>query len=313
MINSPKVSIIILNWNGVDDTIDCIESMKKVTYQNYNIVVLDNGSSGKDAETLKEKYGDSIHLLISKKNLGFPVGCNTSIKYAFEQGATYVLLLNNDVIVDPDFLTQLVNISESDSNIGIVGSKIYYYAFPNRIQAVGGTINWFTGYINVYGEEEDKGQFDQIAERDFVWGTSLLLKKAVVEKIGYIDPYFFFGVEEYDYCTRAKRAGFKIVYAPKSKVWHKFGASRAKLPQYPDTQAVFKNERGFANYKYYYRLFHTFCPPVLFIFPFFNCTVLRVELIGRLFRLIKNGEWDIINNALTRRFSNIFRDSNKSD
>lgn len=300
-MNYPKVSIIILNWNGFEDTIECIESLKKITYPNYEIVVADNASSGDDVRILKEKYGDYIHMIANDQNYGFPEGNNIGMRYALGKGTDYLLLLNNDVIVDCEFLSKLVKVAEDDASIGIVGSKIYYYHRPNRIQAAGGKIRWWLGDIKVYGEQEDVGQYDYIAERDFVYGTSFLIKKAVIDKISFMDPYFFFSVEEYDYCTRAKRAGFKVMYVSQSKVWHKAGASKAKLPQFPETQSLIKKKMGFGEYKYYCRLFRTYCTPVLFIFPFFCCVVLRISLVRTLFELIWCGDWQTIKRGVVSR------------
>jgi GT2 family glycosyltransferase len=287
----PKVSIIILNWNGLTDTIECLESLKKITYPNSEVVIVDNASRGNDVQVLQEKFGDYVHLIQNDRNYGFPEGCNIGMRYALTKGADYLLLLNNDTVVDPEFLTEMVKVAEADPSIGITGSKIYYYYEPNRIQAAGGKINWWLGYIDTYGREDDTGQYDTIAERDYLYGTSFLIKKDVIEKISFMDPFFFFGVEEYDYCTRASRAGFKVVYVPGSKVWHKAGASSAKLPDHPETLRLIRKSSGRGEYKYYYRLFRKHGPPVLFVFPFFGAAVLQLSLWRAAIRLARRGEW----------------------
>ncbi|MGB8707155.1 MAG: glycosyltransferase family 2 protein [Dehalococcoidia bacterium] len=307
-MKQPKISIILLNWNGFEDTAECLESLKKITYPNYEVIVVDNASSGDDVRILKAKYGDYIHVIANDQNYGYAEGNNIGMRYAIEKGTDYLLILNNDTVVDSEFLTELAKVAESDASIGIAGSKIYYYRRPNRIQAAGGKIIWWLGYIDIYGEEEDVGQYDDIAERDFVFGTSFLLKKAVIDKISFLDPYFFFGVEEYDYCTRAKRAGFKIVYVPQSKIWHKAGASRAKMPQYPETQEVIKKKMGPGYYKYYYRLYRTYCPPVLFILPL----ILQLSLVGTLLLLIWQGDWQRIKRGIAERLRFLFRVPSKS-
>jgi GT2 family glycosyltransferase len=150
-----------------------------------------------------------------------------------------------------------------------------------------------------------------MAERDFLYGTSFLIKKAVIDKISFMDPYFFFSVEEYDYCTRAKRAGFKVMYVPQSKIWHKGGASSAKLPQFPETQSLLKKKGGAGEYKYYYRLFRTHCPPVLFVFPFFFCMV-WLSLLGQLVRLLWRRDWQAIKRVVAKRMSPLLRVTSKS-
>ena len=297
----PKVSIITLNWNGLEDTIECLESLRKITYPDYEIIVVDNGSKGNDAQVLQERFGNYIHLIKNDKNYGFAEGNNIGIRYALNNcQPDYILLLNNDTVVDPEFLTEMIKVAEGRPSIGITGSKIYYYYQPNRIQAVGGKINWWLGDIETYGEEEDIGQYDNIAERDYVFGTSFLIKKAVIQKISLIDPFFFLGMDEYDYCTRARRADFKVVYVPSSKLWHKAGASKAKLPYYPKTLEVIRKKSGRAMYKYYYRLFRNYCPPVLFVFPFLGAVVFRIDLWRRAIQLIRRGEWQALKQAVKR-------------
>ncbi len=263
---SPKVYIIILNWNGLDDTIECLESLKNIPYPTYEVVVVDNASSGNDVEILRQRYGGYIHLIANDKNYGFSEGNNIGIRYALETGCDYVLLLNNDTVVDPEFLTELVRVAESDAAIGIEGSKVYYYDPPNRLHTVGGKIHWCWGIITHWGDVDDKGQFDQVAQRDYVFATAMLIRRKVIESISLLDSTFFFGIEEYDYCARATKAGFKVLYVPTSRVWHKVGASRKKLPDYPETQKQIEKETGTMLYKHFYKVFrkHT---PLLFL-PF---------------------------------------------
>jgi GT2 family glycosyltransferase len=289
-MSNPRVTIIILNWNGLEDTIECLESLKKITYPNYELVIVDNASSGDDIKILRERYGDYIHVIANDKNYGFPEGCNIGMKYALSKGTDYMLLLNNDVIVDPEFLSNLIEVGEHDSSIGILGSKIYYYDRPNEIQGAGGRIRWWLGVIEIYRCENDIGQFDEIAERDFLFGTSFLVKKAVIDKISFMDPYYFFGPEEYDICERAKRAGFKVVYVPQSKIWHKSGASRAKLGSFPETADLIKNKAGNREYKYYYRFFRTYGHPIFYIVPF----ILNVTHGGVVLLAIWHRDWKVI-------------------
>jgi len=270
MTEYPKVSIVMLNWNGIADTIECIESLKKITYPQYEIIVIDNASSGNDVELLSEQYRNQITVIANDQNYGFPGGCNIGMRRALSENIPYVLLLNNDTVVDPEFLTEMIRVAESNNTIGMVGSKIYLYYKRTVMQAVGGKIRWWLGDIETYGEnEEDRGQWDAIAERDFVYGTSFLIKRGVIEKIGFMDTFFFFGIEEMDYCTRAKRAGFKIIYVPTSKVWHKVGADSSKFSEYPETFKIVRN-RGYRQSKYYFRLFKNHCPPVLYLIPFIS-------------------------------------------
>ena len=241
---NPKVSIIILNWNGLDDTVHCLESLEKITHLNYDIIVVDNGSKGNDAEILREKFKDYIHIIENDKNYGFAEGCNIGIRYALKNSAPdYILLLNNDTTVAPDFLAEMVKIAESDPLIGIAGPKIYFYDVPNKIQSVGAQIDWRKGQSFSFGQHEiDTGQFDEIREVDWVYGCALLIKRTTIEDIGLLDPAYFAYVEEVDWCVRCKKSGYKVVCIPKAKIWHKghFAPDRmSELPYYYMTRNQF--------------------------------------------------------------------------
>jgi GT2 family glycosyltransferase len=220
---NPKVSIIILNWNDLDYTVHCLGSLENITHPNYDIIVVDNGSKGNDAEILREKFKDYIHIIENDKNYGFAEGCNIGMRYALKNSAPdYILLLNNDTTVAPDFLAEMVKIAESDPLIGIAGPKIYFSDEPNKIQSVGGRINWCNGNLSLIGcLEIDKGQFDGMREVDWVSGCALLIKRTTIKDIGLLDPAYFRVMEEVDWCVRCKKSGYKVVFIPKAKIWHK--------------------------------------------------------------------------------------------
>jgi GT2 family glycosyltransferase len=225
----PKVAIVILNWNGLQDTLECLESLKTIVYPNCVIVVIDNGSKGNDAEIIKEKFGDFVFVIEEETNLGFTGGCNVGIRWALHSGAKYVLLLNNDVVVDVNFLTELVNVAQNDVQIGIVGPKAYYYDQPKKIAyAGGGNVNFWTGNVSFIGKNAtDDGRFDNIAEVDFVGGSALLIKEETIKRIGLLNEMYFAYYEETEWCTKARKAGFKVVYVPKARIWDK-GPKRRK-------------------------------------------------------------------------------------
>ena len=219
----PKVSIIILNWNGLKDTIECLESLRKITYPNYEVIVVDNGSEGNDADVLEEKYKDYIKVIRNKENLGFTGGNNVGIKYAMEKGSEFFLILNNDVVVKEDFLEPLVEDMLKDKKIGIIGPVSYCYGSLELFSS-GRKINYWKGNFKGIDLFQNKKEVDSLA------GCCLLVKKEVVEKIGYFyEPYFLI-FEETEYCLRAKRAGFKIVCEPRSKIWHKVGSTIRRFP-----------------------------------------------------------------------------------
>lgn len=219
----PNVSIIVLNWNGLEDTIECLESIKKITYPNYEIIVVDNGSRGNDAQVIQERSSDYIQLIRNDRNYGYTGGNNIGIRYALDNSlADYFLILNNDTVVAPDFITQMVKVAESDPSIGIVGPKIYFHNFPNRIQSAGVMTSMWTGRSRMIGRKQiDTGKFDVQSEVDYVSGCCLLIKKQLIKKVGLFDESYFCYCEETDYCFRAERAGYKTIYAPMAKIWHK--------------------------------------------------------------------------------------------
>ncbi len=216
-MSNKKVSIVILNWNNIDDSIEVLESLKKVTYSNYQIILVDNGSKEPEGDLLKEKY-PYIELFKNPENFGFTGGCNTGIKEAMEDNSDYVLLLNNDIKVSPNFLDLLVAEAESDPKIGIVGPKLYFYDRPKEIAFGGGSINLFTGEAKHLKLEEKQ-------EVDYIEGSSMLIKAELLEKIKGLDEEYFSYWEDADFCVKTRKEGYKIVYQPKAELWHKVSSS----------------------------------------------------------------------------------------
>lgn len=231
MLDYPKVSIVILNWNGYHDTVECLESLRKIKYPNYNVIVVDNGSNGNDAELLKEKYSSYIDLLNNKINKGYANGVNIGILYAREHySPEFFLLLNNDTIVANDFINQMVKVACDEQIIGMVGPMVYFYGSLNKIESVGGILDMWTGQaqLNNHGQT-DTGQFSNMKIADW-FGSCLLLKSSVIKTVGLWDEDYFVYWEDVDYGIRVKKAGYKIVCAQDAKIWHK-GAASVSLRQ----------------------------------------------------------------------------------
>ena len=220
-MNYPKVYAITLSYDRKEDTIEFLESLKKMTYPNYEILVVENGSSDDSAKAIKEKFPE-VSLIEIKKNVGYSRGFNIGLEFAYTKGADYFLILNNDTVVDPEALTELVETAQRYDDTGFVTGKVYFYKDPSKIQTagrfndgtklVGGHVGW---------GEDDVGQCDEEKKYDFVDDVFLLVKKEVYEKIGGYDESFFIAWEEADWCVRVRRAGFKIFYSPKAKIRHK--------------------------------------------------------------------------------------------
>jgi hypothetical protein len=236
----PKVSIIIVNWNGLEDTSECLESLKKITFPNYEVILVDNNSTENDDRVLGDKFADYIHVIENDKNYGFAGGANIGMRYAMANSKPdYILLLNNDTIVDSNFLACLVEAAESQKSIGIVGGKICFLREPKQIQIVWGKTNLWNWQIfshtppySSLHRTIDKGQYDYTREADWVSGCCILIKKDVINKIGLLEESYFGGWDDTDYCLCAKKAGFAILYTHRAQIWHKNAQSFNKVNSY---------------------------------------------------------------------------------
>jgi GT2 family glycosyltransferase len=217
----PKVYAITLNWNGRDDTIECIKSLKKSEYTNFQIVVVDNGSTDGSVPALRAEYPDVI-VIENGQNLGYAEGFNTGMRHALQEGADYFLIINNDTVIDPRAIGALVSVAEQNPRTGFVSGKVYFYDEPNRLQTVGRARHPILMAHDLIGHKEiDVGQYDEVRERDFIDDVFLLVRRTVFEEVGGYDPTFFLMYEETDWCARVRRAGFKIIYTPDARIWHK--------------------------------------------------------------------------------------------
>jgi GT2 family glycosyltransferase len=232
MAKLPQVAIIVLNWNGLNDTLDCLESLYQLDYQNYEIVVVDNGSTDRSVQVIRERF-PGVTLIENDENLGYAGGNNVGLCYATAQEADYALLLNNDTVVDPTFLRILVDAAEAEPAVGIAGPTIYYHERPDVIWSAGGAIDWQWGSTRMVGlDERDDGQFGvEPRAADFVTGCAMLVRQAVLGRAGLLDERFFVYYEETEWCARATRSGFRIVHVPLARIWHKISpATQADSP-----------------------------------------------------------------------------------
>jgi len=251
----PSVYCVVLNMNGKTLLLESLESIMKMTYPNFKVVVVDNGSTDESPDAVRTQY-PSVTVLENGKNLGFGEGNNVGIRYSLKQGAEWIFLLNNDIAVDPEMLTELMKAASSDEMIGILSPKIYYYSEPNKIWYAGGKVNYFTGIISHRGlREMDSGQYDQVEETDYITGCAFLIKRKVVESVGMFDPiYFPIYSEDADWSVRTQRAGYHLVYVPHAKLWHKVSAfSGGGLTPY---KTRLKVEHNLIFFKRFARWYH---------------------------------------------------------
>lgn len=221
----PNVIIIILNWNGKQDSLKCLYSVSQLKYPNYKVLLIDNGSEDDSISCISRQFPE-VEIIENKINLGFAEGNNVGIRCALKKGADYIFLLNNDTTVDSFLLNHLIAVGEKYPEVGILGPKMYYLERPEYLYSAGGHINFREFVIKPKGYgKKDRKQFDDMKEVDFIIGCGLLIKRKVVDEIGFLDPIFFAYFEDVDWCVRAKAKGYKILYVPEAKMWHRVAAS----------------------------------------------------------------------------------------
>lgn len=217
-----KIIVLILSYNGKHLLKDSISTYLLNTYENFEVVVIDNGSKDGTKEWVNKNY-PNVFVLRAERNLKYSGGLNLGMEYAFnKKNADYVLITNNDVKVDRLVISSFVETAEKDSSIGFVTGKVYYYDMPNTFQTVGkkyDEVMWNGGHIGK--GEIDNGQYDELKEIAWCDDIYWLVKKEVWDKTNGYDNEFPFQGEDFDWQIRAKNIGYKIYYTHKAKMWHK--------------------------------------------------------------------------------------------
>lgn len=224
--SSPKVYGLILNFNGKAFLLETLASVTQITYSNLHLLVVDNGSTDGSVQAARALF-PNVTFIENGANLGFGEGNNAGMRYALQHGADWVLLLNNDLTVAPDLLTHMMQAAAADERLGMLGPKIYYHDQPGTIWFAGGRINYWAGTTSHRGIRElDRGQYDRAEETDYLTGCTLLIRREVLERVGMFDPIYFPAYsEDADLCVRAARGGYRLLYVPQAKVWHKVSSS----------------------------------------------------------------------------------------
>lgn len=221
--NPPSVSIIVLNWNGSEDTLICLSSLCSLTHPDYNVIVVDNGSTDGSVHEIKTNFPD-LTVIETGQNLGYAEGNNVGIRYALEQDAEFILLLNNDTTVAPDLLDQLVNAATQNSDAGVFGATLFYMDKPDTVWFAGAQWNAQTLTFDYPYQDQTLPDNPRTAT-DYACGAALFFRAEVARSIGLLDARFFLVFEESDWCLRATRAGYGCKLVPSAYVWHKVGAS----------------------------------------------------------------------------------------
>jgi len=226
MIKYPKVAVITLNWNGEQWLGDCISNILAMDYPNFEVVVVDNGSTDRSVELVRDKF-PQVHVLEMGRNLGYARGFNAGLEYAAANGASYFLIMNNDTVIDKTALSALMAIAQSKSKAGFITGKVYYFEHPDIFQTVGKKedyISWDGDHIAE--GEKDIGQYEAVEERAFLDDVMTLVNRKMYDEVGGYDPQFFLDCEEFDWQVRARKKGWKLYYTPEAKIWHMVGMSR---------------------------------------------------------------------------------------
>jgi GT2 family glycosyltransferase len=276
MTAAPTVWVILVNWNGREVTLDCLDSLARATYPAMHVLVVDNASSDGSVEAIRSRF-PRVELLVMPENLRFAGGNNAGMRHALDAGAAFVLLLNNDTVVDPGFVEPLVARLEGDAGAGMAAPKILYHAAPDRLWFAGGEISLWSGTMRHTGiRETDHGQYDAVRDIDYATGCCILVRAGVVRNVGMLDESFFIYGEDADWSMRVRRAGYRIMYEPASRIWHKVSVSTGgHLSAFKLRNKFISNFRFFARHAAWYHWL---------VFPWMNILVNAVAAVRYLGR-----------------------------
>jgi GT2 family glycosyltransferase len=220
MPSPPSVAAIVLNYNGREITLEAIESLLAMTYENFEVLHIDNGSTDGSFEAVGAAFPQVVNLRV-ETNRGAARGLNFGFKQAYDRGYDYLMIMNNDIGVEPDMLTEMMKVAESDASIGAVQPKMYFYWDKERLWSAGGLLKFYLAPTRERGMGElDRGQYDRTEEVEYVNGVALLTPRRVLEEVGLIDPVFNLAGEDADWCMRLRHKGYKAFYAHRGVLYH---------------------------------------------------------------------------------------------
>jgi len=239
-MTTPLVIFVVLNFNRREDTLQCISSLAQNTYKNQKIILLDNSSTDGSVKAVEARFPE-VQIIRLQQNLGYAGNNNVGIDEAMRQGAEWIFVLNEDTVLAPDCVAQLVSVGEGDPTIGIVGPMVYHHDEPEIIQSAGGKMDKYFRAEHLGQNQVDRGQYPQPHLVEWISGCGIMVRRAVIDQIGTIDARFFYYAEEFEWCIRASEVGWKIVHIPQAKLWHK-GVQRNYHPK-PSLMYYFTRNR----------------------------------------------------------------------
>lgn len=219
----PNVGIVISNYNGWQDTVQCLESLQKQTYRDFEIILLDDASTNDSVQQLQKHLTENTVFLPREANVGFAAANNVGMRRALADGCDWVLLLNNDTVAAPDFLETLLR----ETPAGAVSCpKMLFLDPPDEIWFAGGELDRATGKVrHLGGHEKDGPAFAEKKQVSFITFCCVLLPRQVIEQVGFLDETLFMYCEDVDYCIRLADAGVPLWFLPDARIWHKAGGS----------------------------------------------------------------------------------------
>jgi hypothetical protein len=229
MMSTKYVVAIVLAWNHISDTIECIASLLKSNYRNLQITLVDNGSIDGTAGIIVEKFPE-VRVLRIENNVGVAQGYNFGLEYAIEDGADYFIVMNNDTIASPGLVSELVRALDSEPEAGMLMPKIFVAnEDDNRLWCVGARWCKFPPSLKLIGAgESDSHHFNQVRDLEFAPGCCLLMTRVALEQVGLFDSEYFFYFEDWDLSARFRAGGYKILFIPQAHLWHKVSVSSLK-------------------------------------------------------------------------------------
>src|SRR3972149_757010 len=275
----PNVFIIILNWNGYQDTAECLRSVRRLTYPSCKVIVVDNGSSDGSVAKLKEEFKE-VFYIENKENLGFATGNNVGISYALEYGADYVLLLNNDTLVEPDSLDILVEVAERNPSAGVLGPKVLCYPDTHLVYSRGESYSLWFNMRTIDIGEVDQGKETLPRRVDYVVGCAMLVSKKFIEEVGLLDETFFAYFEEIDWCFRGRKNGFDILYVPGAIIYHRGSVSTGG--EFSPLSSYYRTRNWIYFMRKHAMVYHwvTFVPVFIYVFMRrFLRAILRMDVL----------------------------------
>ena len=220
--------VIVLSWNGREDTERCLDALAKISEPPIQVICVDNGSTDGSVEAVRDGHPE-VHLIENRRNLGFAGGCNVGTRWALAQGAEWVVLVNNDAVVAPDAIAGFAAAAEQRPDAGVLAGKLYLADRPDRVWYAGQRFLAWLGYSGRHRGEgrRDGPRYDSIRPTDRANGALMAISRAAIDEVGLLDEDLFAYVEDVDWSLRARGAGFEVLFVPSAHGWHRVGGSTA--------------------------------------------------------------------------------------